>query len=113
MSGKLIVSVSGIGERTLADVDAFCAQMDERSVPVSLLVVALAGAIRKLLRALPRSHPLWGPAWALALSVLLAAVWLNDNPLYGGQIETVITAIMIGLLAGIARVFAAEQRGAR
>ncbi|MBV9353167.1 MAG: DUF2334 domain-containing protein [Mycobacterium sp.] len=38
MSGKLIVSVSGIGERTLADVDAFCAQMDARSVPVSLLV---------------------------------------------------------------------------
>ncbi|MGO9386001.1 MAG: DUF2334 domain-containing protein, partial [Mycobacterium sp.] len=24
MSGKLIVSVSGIGERTLADVEAFC-----------------------------------------------------------------------------------------
>ncbi|QUR69007.1 DUF2334 domain-containing protein [Mycobacterium spongiae] len=38
VSGKLIVSVSGIGERTLADVDAFCAQMDARSVPVSLLV---------------------------------------------------------------------------
>ncbi|WP_375481642.1 DUF2334 domain-containing protein [uncultured Mycobacterium sp.] len=38
MSGKLIVSVSGIGEHTLADVDAFCAQMDARGVPVSLLV---------------------------------------------------------------------------
>ncbi len=38
MSGKLIVSVSGIGEHTLADVDAFCAQMDSRGVPVSLLV---------------------------------------------------------------------------
>lgn len=38
MSGKLVVSVSGIGERTLADVDAFCAQLDERSIPVSLLV---------------------------------------------------------------------------
>src|SRR5262249_28126363 len=38
VSGKLIVSVSGIGERTLADVDAFCTQMDARSVPVSLLV---------------------------------------------------------------------------
>ncbi len=33
-----MVSVSGIGERTLADVDAFCAQMDARAVPVSLLV---------------------------------------------------------------------------
>ncbi|MEA2202896.1 MAG: uncharacterized protein QOI89_3604 [Solirubrobacteraceae bacterium] len=38
MSGKLIVSVSGISERTLADVDAFCGQMDARGVPVSLLV---------------------------------------------------------------------------
>ncbi|MCV7117309.1 DUF2334 domain-containing protein [Mycobacterium nebraskense] len=38
MAGKLIVSVSGIGERTLADVEAFCAQMDARNVPVSLLV---------------------------------------------------------------------------
>jgi predicted deacetylase len=38
MSGNLIVSVSGISERTLADVDAFCGQMDTRGVPVSLLV---------------------------------------------------------------------------
>jgi predicted deacetylase len=38
VSGKLIVSVSGIGERTLADVESFCAQMDARGVPVSLLV---------------------------------------------------------------------------
>lgn len=38
MAGKLIVSVSGIGERTLADVEAFCAEMDSRAVPVSLLV---------------------------------------------------------------------------
>jgi predicted deacetylase len=38
VSGKLIVSVSGIGERTLDDVGAFCAQMDARGVPVSLLV---------------------------------------------------------------------------
>lgn len=38
VSGKLIVSVSGIGERTLADVEAFCAEMDARAVPVSLLV---------------------------------------------------------------------------
>lgn len=34
--GQLIVSVSGIRDRTLADVDAFCAQLDARSVPVSL-----------------------------------------------------------------------------
>ena len=38
MSGKLIVSVSGISERTLDDVAAFCGKMDARAVPVSLLV---------------------------------------------------------------------------
>ena len=38
MSGKLIVSVSGICERTLDDVAEFCEKMDNRSVPVSLLV---------------------------------------------------------------------------
>jgi uncharacterized protein len=38
MAGKLIVSVSGIGEQTLADIAAFCAEMDARNVPVSLLV---------------------------------------------------------------------------
>ncbi|OBK19026.1 DUF2334 domain-containing protein [Mycobacterium asiaticum] len=43
MSGKLIVSVSGIGEHTLPDVDDFCTQMDARSVPVSLLVAPRLG----------------------------------------------------------------------
>lgn len=37
MTGQLIVSVSGIGEHTLPHADAFCAQMDRRGVPVSLL----------------------------------------------------------------------------
>jgi predicted deacetylase len=38
VSGQLIVSVSGISERTLSDVDAFCAQLAGRGVPASLLV---------------------------------------------------------------------------
>jgi uncharacterized protein len=38
VSGKLIVSVSGIREHTLDDVADFCEKMDARSVPVSLLV---------------------------------------------------------------------------
>ena len=37
MTGQLIVSVSGISERTLTDVDAFCERLDGRGVPVSLL----------------------------------------------------------------------------
>lgn len=38
MTGQLIVSISGIGEHTLADVATFCTQLDRRGVPVSLLV---------------------------------------------------------------------------
>ena len=43
MSGKLIVSVSGIGEHTLDEVQDFCAEMDARSVPVSFLVAPRLG----------------------------------------------------------------------
>ena len=38
MAGQLIVSISGISDRTLSDVGDFCAQLDARDVPVSLLV---------------------------------------------------------------------------
>ena len=38
MAGQLIVSVSGICDRTLPEVEGFCAQLDERDVPVSFLV---------------------------------------------------------------------------
>ena len=38
MAGRLIVSISGISDRTLPDVEQFCARLDERDVPVSLLV---------------------------------------------------------------------------
>jgi predicted deacetylase len=38
VAGQLIVSISGISEQTLADVAAFCAQLDDRAVPSSFLV---------------------------------------------------------------------------
>ena len=38
MAGQLIVSVSGVSERTVDDVEAFCAQLDARAVPTSFLV---------------------------------------------------------------------------
>lgn len=38
MAGQLIVSVSGISDRTRPDVEEFCAQLDARGVPVSFLV---------------------------------------------------------------------------
>ncbi len=38
VAGELIVSVSGIRDRTLAEVDAFRGELDARGVPVSLMV---------------------------------------------------------------------------
>jgi uncharacterized protein len=38
VAGQLIVSISGISEQTLPDVEAFCAQLDARAVPTSFLV---------------------------------------------------------------------------
>ena len=38
MAGELIVSISGINDRTLADVDAFRGELAARNVPASLLV---------------------------------------------------------------------------
>jgi predicted deacetylase len=38
VAGQLIVSVSGISDRTLTEVDAFCELLDARGVPASFLV---------------------------------------------------------------------------
>jgi predicted deacetylase len=38
VAGQLIVSVSGVSDRTLTEVDAFCALLDARGVPASFLV---------------------------------------------------------------------------
>ncbi|MCV7069088.1 DUF2334 domain-containing protein [Mycolicibacterium farcinogenes] len=38
MTGQLIVSISQISDRTLGDVASFCAELDARGVPASLMV---------------------------------------------------------------------------
>jgi predicted deacetylase len=38
VAGQLIVSVSGVSDRTLTEVDAFCGLLDARGVPASFLV---------------------------------------------------------------------------
>lgn len=48
MTGQLIVSLSGIRARTRDDAEEFCAQLDARDVPVSLLVAPRLGADYRL-----------------------------------------------------------------
>lgn len=45
-------------------------------------------------------HPL---GRAATLSMLLVAIWWNDNPLYGGQVETVAFIVLLGASLSIAR----------
>jgi hypothetical protein len=40
----------------------------------------------------------------LALALVLILLWLNDNPLYGGQVETITLALLLGTLAALARM---------
>lgn len=48
--------------------------------------------------------------FAMGLCLLVAVVWFNDNPLYGGQPETVLPAILVGALAATARITATPSR---
>ena len=41
-------------------------------------------------------------ARAIAISIIACMVWLNDNPIFGAQPETVTLSVMLGLLASLA-----------
>jgi O-antigen ligase len=68
------------------------------------LIVTIALRVRELLRRLGRDHALWPQAWTMSLGLLLVLIWSNDNPLFGGQPDTVVPALFIGALAAIARM---------
>ena len=49
---------------------------------------------------------------ARAVVILLAAtmVWLNDNPLFGSQPETVMAALFLGILAAVPPILLTSVR---
>ncbi len=55
-----MVSISGVSDRTLADVDAFCAQLDARGVPASFLVAPMIKGGYRLDRDTPTVESLAG-----------------------------------------------------
>jgi O-antigen ligase len=70
-----------------------------------LFITAIASiglAIGRLLREV-RDGPFWIPAWSSALGLVVVMVWLNDNALFGGQVETIVMATLVGILGAIAR----------
>jgi O-antigen ligase len=74
-------------------------------VGFALLAAAVAsiglGVARVLRR--QRDRGLWSQTSCASLGLVLILVWLNDNPLYGGQVETILLALLVGIVAAIGR----------
>jgi O-antigen ligase len=70
-------------------------------------IASIGVGIRRVLER-ARGSELWPPAWSLALGLLLVLVWLNENPLYGGQADTITLAMLLGAVAAVARMVGAN-----
>jgi O-antigen ligase len=68
-----------------------------------VMFVSLGRDINGVLRRTERRTPEWDQLWFLAWGLVLIVVWWNDNPIYGGQTETVVPAFFIGAIAGLSR----------
>jgi O-antigen ligase len=68
------------------------------------MVAAVGGRVRQVLRRVHGNPELWPRVLVMSLSLVLVLVWLNDNPLFGRQPETVIPAIFVGALAATSRM---------
>jgi O-antigen ligase len=63
-------------------------------------IASIGLGIQRVLRRV-RGSELWPLAWSSALGLVVILLWLNDNPLYGGQVETIGLAVLVGALAAI------------
>ena len=68
------------------------------------LLITLAVRIVALLRRLGREHDLYPETFAMSLCLLAAVIWHNEVPLFGGQAETVIPVLLVGMIAAVARM---------
>jgi O-antigen ligase len=68
---------------------------------LGVVLFSLAQDIRRLLGRLPLGSEAWRQVWYLAWGAVLILIWLNDNPLFGGQAETVMLATFVGVIAGL------------
>jgi O-antigen ligase len=71
--------------------------------------VSLGRDIRRVLRRVGTRAPERRQLWFLAWGLVLIVVWWNDNPLFGGQSETVLPALFVGAIAGVGGGFAAAR----
>jgi O-Antigen ligase len=75
------------------------------------MIVSLGRGINRVLKGVSRAAPEHAVLWFMAWGLILVLIWKNDNPLYGGQSETVIPALFVGAIAGLGRVLALKHSG--
>jgi O-antigen ligase len=68
-----------------------------------LVFVSIARGVGAALGHVERGSPEWRQLWVLAWGLVLIVVWWNDNPIYGGQAETVILAVFVGAIIGLSQ----------
>jgi O-antigen ligase len=74
---------------------------------------SLGLGIKHVLHRVPRAAPERAQLWFMAWALVLVLIWKNDNPLYGGQSETVIAAVFVGAIGGLAGALARQARSIR
>jgi hypothetical protein len=72
--------------------------------------VSMSVGIVRVLRAVRADQALYLCMRATLVLLVVILIWLNDNPLYGAQTETVLLAIFLGIFASAPAIFAAPAR---
>jgi O-antigen ligase len=68
------------------------------------MIVTIGYRVVDLIRRLGASHPLYRPAFVMALVLVSSLIFHNEVPLFGGQAETIIPVMIVGVLAAISRI---------
>jgi O-antigen ligase len=77
----------------------------------TLGLVRTAVGVRRLVRHVGFDHVLAPDVRFLALSLLFILIWWNDNPIFGGQVETVLASVFLGILISAGRLSTGETAG--
>ena len=68
------------------------------------MLAVIAVRTISLLKRLGSGHELYAITFTLSLGLLLTLIWHNETPLFGGQSETVIPVLIVGMLAAVAKM---------
>jgi O-antigen ligase len=77
-----------------------------------LMLASLGRDINNVVKRVPRAAPERAQLWCMAWGLVLVLIWKNDNPIYGGQAETVIPVLFVGAIGGLAGTLARRARPA-